>query len=93
MQTVTATELARNLRRILDRVEHSGEEIVVVRNGDAIARILPGPPHQTALEAMADLFRTLPADAAAGWVEVACGRGRDTGPEGTLLELDDPWAT
>ena len=69
MKTITATELARNLRQILDRLVADGEEIVVERNHQRVARILPGPGRQTALEAMADLYRTLPDDAAAGWVE------------------------
>jgi hypothetical protein len=44
-----------------------GEEILVVRNRHQIARIVPGAVYLTALEVMADLYNTLPADAAAGW--------------------------
>jgi antitoxin (DNA-binding transcriptional repressor) of toxin-antitoxin stability system len=67
VKTITATELARNLRRVLDRVAIEGEEIVIERNREQVARLLPGPARQTALEAMADLYRTLPEDAAATW--------------------------
>ncbi|MHB8764368.1 MAG: type II toxin-antitoxin system Phd/YefM family antitoxin [Deferrisomatales bacterium] len=88
MRTVTATELARNLRTVLDAVEFRGEEIAVVRNQHAIARIVPGAPRMTALEALADLYRTLPEGAAAGWLEDS----RQGGP-GTLDELGDPWAS
>ena len=67
MRRMTATELARNLSRVLDRLATEGEEIVVERNRREVARIVPGPAHQTALEAMADLYQILPEDAAATW--------------------------
>lgn len=86
MKKVTATEFARNFKRFLDDAQLKGEEIVIVRNNQEVARLLPGPAHQTALEAMADLYRTLPDEAAAGWP----AEGR---LEGTLAELRDPWAT
>jgi antitoxin (DNA-binding transcriptional repressor) of toxin-antitoxin stability system len=90
MKTITATELARNLRQVLDRLAIEGEEIVVERNHQKVARILPGPNRQTALEAMADLYRTLPEDAAAAWLKnsrSALGGGRlDKG-------IRDPWAS
>jgi len=67
VRTITATELARNLRRVLDRLAVEGEEIVIERNGEPVARLVPSPARQTALEAMADLYRTLPKEAAATW--------------------------
>ena len=80
MKTITATELARNLRRVLDRLAIEGEEIVIERNREQVARLLPGPARQTALEAMADLYRTLPEDAAAtGRPTAARGGGRERG--------------
>lgn len=87
MRTVTATELARNLRAVLDAVEFRGEEIAVVRNQHPIARIVPGAPRMTALEAMADLYRTLPDDAAATWLEDARRSGTPTVED----EARDPW--
>jgi antitoxin (DNA-binding transcriptional repressor) of toxin-antitoxin stability system len=60
LKTVTATELARNLSRVLDRLAVEGEEVVVQRNGQKVARLFPGAARQSALEAMADLYRTLP---------------------------------
>ena len=75
MKTVTATELARNLRTILDRLAIEGEEIVIERNHRQVARLVPSPGRQTAFEAMADLYRTLPEDAAAKW-EADSKRGR-----------------
>ena len=67
MKTISATDLARNLRRVLDQLVIEGEEIVIERNHEQVARLLPGPARQTALEAMADLYRTLPEDAATTW--------------------------
>ena len=82
---MTATEFAKNLKRALDRVEFGGEEIIIVRNNHKIARLIPGPPHMTALEAMADLYRTLPQDAAKDWLD-------ESRMSATLSEeLRDPW--
>jgi len=91
MKTITATELARNLRRVLDRLAIEGEEIVIERNREQVARLLPGPARQTALEAMVDLYRTLPEDAAANW-EADSRKGRW---KGTRLDkgVRDPWAS
>jgi len=91
VRTITATELARNLRRVLDRLAIEGEEIVIERNREQVARLLPGPARQTALEAMADLHRTLPEDAAATW-EADSRRGRW---KGSRLDkgVRDPWAS
>jgi len=85
MTEVSATELARNLKKVLDRLEHGGEEIVVIRNNHPIARMIPGSPHRTALEAMADLHRTLSPGAAEGWV--AEGRSARTIAD----DERDPW--
>lgn len=89
MRTITATELARNLRRVLDRLVIGGEEIVIERNREEIGRLVPGPARQTALEAMGDLYRTLPEAAAATW-EADSRRGRW---KGSRLDkgIRDPW--
>jgi antitoxin (DNA-binding transcriptional repressor) of toxin-antitoxin stability system len=89
MKTITATELARNLRQVLDRLAVGGEEVIVERNHQMVARILPGIARQTALEAMSDLYRTLPEEAAAGWLE----SGRQA--FGSQLDKDvrDPWVS
>jgi len=67
MRTITATDLARNLRRVIDMLVIGGEEIIIERNREEVARLIPGPARQTALEAMGDLYRTLPEAAAATW--------------------------
>ncbi len=69
MATITATEFAKNIKKTLGRLEFGGEEIIIVRNNHKIARLIPGSPHMTAIEAMADLYRTLPPEAGKDWVE------------------------
>lgn len=88
MRTVTATELARNFRSMFDQVEFKHEELIVIRNNHEVARIVPGPATMTALEAMADLYRTLPEEAAADWF----ADSRRTG-KGLTDEVRDPWAS
>ena len=87
MKTLTATEAARNFSRVLDMIEHGAEEIVVVRNNHPVAKLVPGAPRMTALEALGDLYRTLPDKEGAGWLRTARKMDR------TLRnQLRDPWA-
>ena len=86
MISVTVTDLARKLKTILDLVEFRGEEVILIRNKHMIARIAPGSPHLTALEALSDLYRTLPDEVAAGWEH-------GSRIEGTIEEVADPWDT
>ena len=85
MATMTATEFAKNMKGTLDRLEFGGEEIIITRNKRQIARILPGSHHMTALEAMADLYRTLPPGAAEGWLE------ESRMDNSVVQEMTDPW--
>ena len=85
MTEMTVTEFARKLRAIFDRIEHGGEEVVLIRNKHPIARIVPGSPWLNALEAMGDLYRTLPEDAAADWLTDS----RDA--RKVSEEARDPW--
>jgi antitoxin (DNA-binding transcriptional repressor) of toxin-antitoxin stability system len=84
MKTMTATALARNLSAVLDQLGRSGEEIMIERNQRVVGRLVPGPARQTALEALADIYRTLPEAAAAGW-EADARRGRWS------QQVRDPW--
>lgn len=68
MRTITAAEAARNFSRLLDLLEHGDEEIVVVRNNRPVAKLVPCSPRMTALEALADLYRTLPDKEGAAWI-------------------------
>jgi antitoxin (DNA-binding transcriptional repressor) of toxin-antitoxin stability system len=86
MIEMTVTEFVRRLKTIFDRIEYKGEEVILVRNKHRIARIIPGSAHLTAIEAMGDLYRTMPEDAAKGWRD-------DSRTKGTVAgEARDPWA-
>ncbi len=90
MQTITATELARNLRQVLDRLAVEQSEIVIERNHQPVGRLLPGAGRMTALEAMADLYQTLPETAGRDWLSDS--RATDL-VDVVSEEVRDPWAT
>ena len=89
MRVITATELARNLRQVLERLAAERQEVVIERNHRQVARLVPVPGHQAALEATADLYRTLPEDAAEDWRESARAALDETVED----EVRDPWVT
>lgn len=91
MKTLTVTDVARNFSAVIDGVEATQEEVVLVRNHKAIARLVPEPAVQNALEVLGDLYRTLDDDTAEA-LGGAIRRTRKTG-RGTLKELRDPWAS
>jgi len=86
MVTMTATEFARNLSRVLDRLEQGGEEVAVVRNKRVVARLTPGTPGMSAREAFSDLEGMLTSGEGAAWLE-DCRRADRPLAE----ELSDPW--
>lgn len=87
MKTLTATEAARNFSRVLDMLEHGAEEIVVVRNNHPVAKLVPGAPRLTALEALADLYLTLPDKEGAAWLRDVRKMDRPI-----RKQVRDPWA-
>ena len=87
MTTVTATEATRNFSRVLDLVEHESEEIVIHRNNQPVAKPVPGAARMTALEALGDLYRTLPDAEGAAWHEDARRMDRRL-----RKQVRDPWA-
>jgi antitoxin (DNA-binding transcriptional repressor) of toxin-antitoxin stability system len=87
MRTVTATEAARNFSRVLDLLEHESEEIVVLRNNQPVAKLVPGAPRMTALEALGDVYRTLPDAEGKAWIEDASRMDRRL-----RKQVRDPWA-
>jgi antitoxin (DNA-binding transcriptional repressor) of toxin-antitoxin stability system len=58
MQTISATDLARNTREILDRVASRGETVAIERNHTTVAQIVPPVRTMTASQALMGL--TLP---------------------------------
>src|SRR5262245_24150320 len=63
MKTTSATEVARNVRAVLDALEREQEEIVVVRNRRTIARLVPEAPQRDAMARS-----RVGAEAAVGWL-------------------------
>ena len=88
MKKISATELARNLRAVLDRVRESGEAYIVERGGQPVVQVSPTPGEQSAEQALADLYRTLPTEAAEGWLDDA-----RQGSQALDDKLRDPWAS
>jgi len=87
MKILSATEVARNFSRVLDSLERGGEQVVVVRNKQPVATIVPGAPRMTALEALGDLYRTLDDAEGAAWLQDM----KDAKRKGRR-EVRDPWA-
>lgn len=85
MHTITATDLARNTREILDQVASHGETMAIERNHTLIAHIIPPQRSMTASQALAGL--TLPVltlAQASAWLNDSKGAFGD--------EVRDPWA-
>src|SRR5947209_6582868 len=55
MKTLTVSEVARRFGEVLEEVEREQEEIILVRNRRQVARLVPEPPQQNALEVFGDL--------------------------------------
>lgn len=85
MQAISATELARNTREILDRVATRGEIVQIERNHTMIAQIMPPQKTMTAAQALAGLvLPTLTPLQASTWLKESREGFEDT--------VRDPWA-
>lgn len=84
MQTISATDLARNTREVLDKVANRGETVVVERNRVVIARIVPPERTMTAAQALSGLPVMLTPSQAAAWLQDARGAFDEA--------VRDPWA-
>jgi antitoxin (DNA-binding transcriptional repressor) of toxin-antitoxin stability system len=85
MVSMSITEFARNMKEILNRCEARGEEILLTRNKRPFATLRPSIGGMNALEAMADLYATIPDEAAASWAV-------DSRSKALSEESKDPWA-
>lgn len=83
MPTVTATDLARNTRAILDQVVSGGEAVEVERNQRIVATLVPAIRPMTAREALAGLRPMLSRSQARQWLKDS----RATFDDG----VRDPW--
>jgi antitoxin (DNA-binding transcriptional repressor) of toxin-antitoxin stability system len=69
METISATDLARNTRKILDKVAGRGETMAIERNHITIAKIVPSEQTMTAAQALAELHPALTVQQAADWLK------------------------
>jgi len=83
---MTATEVVRGFSRLLDKLEHGGEEIVIVRNNHPIAKLTPGAPRMNAIEALGDLYGTLDDHEGTSWL-----KDIRKGDRMIAAEARDPW--
>lgn len=85
MQTISATDLARNTREILDKVASQGQTVTIERNHTLIAQIMPPQRTMTAAQALAGLALPIftPAQAAS-WLQDSRQDFADA--------VRDPWA-
>ncbi len=91
MKKLTVTEVARNFSAVMDGLERDQQEIIVVRNQKTIARLVPEPPEQNALEVLGDLYRTLDDKTADALIQAMgiAKRGKGT----TVDSLRNPWVS
>jgi len=85
LQTITATDLARSTREVLDRVVVQGKTIAIERNHTLIAQLMPPQKTMTARQTLAGLSipKLTPAQGTA-WL-----RDSKAGIEDAVR---DPWA-
>jgi antitoxin (DNA-binding transcriptional repressor) of toxin-antitoxin stability system len=85
VRTISATDLARNTREILDKVASHGETVVIERNHTTIAQIVPPVRTMTAAQAFAGLgLPVLTPKQAAAWLKQSKDEFGQT--------VRDPWA-
>ena len=85
MQIISATELARNTREILDCVAIRGETVQIERNQAPIAQIMPAQKTMTAAQALDGLLLpSLTPLQADNWLKDA--------RQGYEETVRDPWA-
>ena len=86
MRTLTATVVSRTFSRLLDSLEHGGEEIVIMRNKHPVAKLVPGAPRMNAIEALGDLYGTLHDAEGGAWLDDIRSHERRW-----VAEARDPW--
>ena len=90
MLTISATDLARNTREILDKVASRGETVAIERNHTLIAQIMPPQRTMTAAQALDGLALPMLTRAQANaWM-------KDSKKQGSKEKFGDavrdPWA-
>ena len=83
MQTISASELARNTSAILERIL-MGESVSVMRNRTEIAHIVPAKRTMTVAQAIAGLEGGLSPEQGESWLKDSRGEFDE--------EVGNPWA-
>jgi antitoxin (DNA-binding transcriptional repressor) of toxin-antitoxin stability system len=91
VKKLTVTEVARNFSAVIDKVEAEQEDVVLIRNQKTVARLVPEPPAQNALEVLGDLYRTLDDETADALAKAIASSRKSK--RGTLRQLRNPWAS
>lgn len=61
MKRISATDAARGFAEVINRVRYQGEHFEIVRNGEAVARIVPTVPSRAVTASqLTELVRNLP---------------------------------
>jgi antitoxin (DNA-binding transcriptional repressor) of toxin-antitoxin stability system len=89
VKTLSVTDVARNFSAVIDSLERTQDEVVLVRNARVVARLVPEAARLDALEVFGDLFRTLDDETADALS--AAVRARRKGRRGRVSELRNPW--
>ena len=84
METITATDLARKTREVLDTVARGRETVIVERNHIAIAQIVPPENAMTVGQALALIRPGLTAGEGSRWLKDSRGNFSDN--------VRDAWA-
>jgi len=91
VKTLSVTQVARSFASVLDEVEREQQEVLLVRNRRRVARLVPEPPAQNALEVLGDLCGTLDDETAKA---LAKGIAASRNTKGARLKaLKNPWAS
>jgi antitoxin (DNA-binding transcriptional repressor) of toxin-antitoxin stability system len=87
MADVTATEAARNLSDLLNRVRYRGESFDVVRGGEVVARIVPATSKRATVRDLFALLRDF------GPVDDTFADDLEAVQNMKLPMPEDPWGT
>lgn len=68
---ISATEAARNLSDIINRIRYRGDEFIVERGGEAVCRIVPTMPSYVTGHDLKKAFAAIPKPDHAYWDLVA----------------------
>ena len=60
-RSITATELVRNLSKVIDEVRISGHSLYITKSSQTVAQLSPPPKYGYPIKNLADLLNSLPS--------------------------------